>query len=533
MGEIGIEPAEVDSFLTALFDEVDAFQTGNLRASALLNKLKCLSENADINRWDWDELIRFLDPNKDDRYVDKELFKEVGKKWINKVKDGKFAANDTSLGLLDSNLLLDTSFGSLEGIGGRDLSGGNASQDLLNENKELQNKIKRLSEEKTSLQDMVTAFQDEQTTLQLANDNLKEKLAATSNNLDLATSLQKDYDNIKSFNEKSGGKCSRLKKELENSQNKLTQLVSQNQSLQDEFFDAQSRLKEKEFEEVKIKKEFEVAKLKLLDLQEDLNDKKEFAQALTQEKIEYSSKLEEKSTTIQRLEMKLESLNAELSNKEEELKNFTLGMGSKIFGEVGEVSFDEDAIWNQLNSPKKEAWNLDPILENGDFSLNKEGHRMCPAFSSTPFTHNFRGRGSIGDEIKKLGLKGMPLIDKSQGEESSQCSSISKMDKETCTIEEFKTREVKDINNNIASLEKSIQTEQPLVLRFSKILDSCEITLTKLLALFGFWLMFMLIVITFFGAIEWEDKTYYPITWYSSFPEPYVFIKKHKVYNVW
>lgn len=113
-------------------------------------------------------------------------------------------------------------------------------------------------------------------------------------------------------------------------------------------------------------------------------------------------------------------------------------------------------------------------------------------------------RSSIGDEIKELGLTGSPLCDK---------------------IEKLPVSPLCDKNLNTTAPENA-----PITIKFkssSTQTDSEKFSLpTKLIlmASLGF-VVFGLFVFTFFGAIELETSTLYPITWFPNLPNPAVSIR--------
>ena len=56
-------------------------------ARSLLDHLTNLVDLPKLDKWKLEELHRMLDPNKDNRYVDMELWSEVGQAWVEMMMD--------------------------------------------------------------------------------------------------------------------------------------------------------------------------------------------------------------------------------------------------------------------------------------------------------------------------------------------------------------------------------------------------------------------------------------------------------------
>ena len=54
---------------------------------SLLEYLSSLVDLPRLDKWKLEELSRMLDPNKDNRYVDRELWSEVGQSWVEMMMD--------------------------------------------------------------------------------------------------------------------------------------------------------------------------------------------------------------------------------------------------------------------------------------------------------------------------------------------------------------------------------------------------------------------------------------------------------------
>ena len=58
-----------------------------MSARSLLEYLSNLVDLPRLDKWKLEELNRLLDPNKDNRYVDMELWSEVGQSWVEMMMD--------------------------------------------------------------------------------------------------------------------------------------------------------------------------------------------------------------------------------------------------------------------------------------------------------------------------------------------------------------------------------------------------------------------------------------------------------------
>ena len=54
---------------------------------SLLEYLSSLVDLPRLDKWKLEELSRMLDPNKDNRYVDRELWSQVGQSWVEMMMD--------------------------------------------------------------------------------------------------------------------------------------------------------------------------------------------------------------------------------------------------------------------------------------------------------------------------------------------------------------------------------------------------------------------------------------------------------------
>ena len=62
-----------------------------MSSRSLLEYLSSLVDLPRLDKWKLEELSRMLDPNKDNRYVDMELWSEVGQSWVEMMMDpGEF-----------------------------------------------------------------------------------------------------------------------------------------------------------------------------------------------------------------------------------------------------------------------------------------------------------------------------------------------------------------------------------------------------------------------------------------------------------
>ena len=58
-----------------------------MSSRSLLEYLSSLVDLPRLDKWKLEELSRMLDPNKDNRYVDMELWSEVGQSWVEMMMD--------------------------------------------------------------------------------------------------------------------------------------------------------------------------------------------------------------------------------------------------------------------------------------------------------------------------------------------------------------------------------------------------------------------------------------------------------------
>ena len=58
-----------------------------MSSRSLLEYLSSLVDLPRLDKWKLEELSRMLDPNKDNRYVDIELWSEVGQSWVEMMMD--------------------------------------------------------------------------------------------------------------------------------------------------------------------------------------------------------------------------------------------------------------------------------------------------------------------------------------------------------------------------------------------------------------------------------------------------------------
>ena len=73
---------ELNTYLASMFYMVDTSRTGLVSARSLLEYLGTLVDLPRLDKWKLEELSRMLDPHKDDREVDMELWSEVGQSWV-------------------------------------------------------------------------------------------------------------------------------------------------------------------------------------------------------------------------------------------------------------------------------------------------------------------------------------------------------------------------------------------------------------------------------------------------------------------
>lgn len=303
--------------------------------------------------------------------------------------------------------------------------------------------------------------------------------------------------------------------------------------------------------------------------------------------------LEESRLMINRLEDEIKKLKADLTTALDEISQMcvqqTQDNWRDVFGEKGrlltfsasEISFDQLPGLNKPHDEFDEAFPVrksvsDPIKQD-----NRPTKLKGPAASSTPFFFTpprIRPcRGSIGDEMKKLGVNGSPLLGKppsilktidcqQQNAVKNQPVAQFPTSVEKLTSVVSKSLEhVKETKNASCQTDNTLNERKETILHQSssdvshdvskgiKVISSIRLhfisRIRGTIVNKSFWFRVLLscisilVIFTFFGAFEVDDVKYYPITWpkgiaewlklnsrYIRIPEPFAIFKKKHIY---
>merc|ERR1719427_1429797 len=276
-----------------------------------------------------------MDPeNKDNRYVDRELWSQVGQSWVEMMMDPE-NHSDTSSG--DSgdyhrehedyvdyeDVPADVSFGSIEGVGGLP---GCSSREVELENKlsELRYQLARLGDENRELERNLAASDElgQSLTTELEGSQRQMVTLSTSINKGAGEMFFEEVKQVKEVEQQ----CCSLKEKVE--------------ELTKELYDKEDKLGDMEVVMITIRGELEESKeredlanmllkeggKKCEELEEALKYKNELIEREIVAREDVEGKLESTQLEVQRLEL-------ELSVKEEKIKNLT-ETGSRL-GSVG------------------------------------------------------------------------------------------------------------------------------------------------------------------------------------------------------
>lgn len=271
--------------------------------------------------------------------------------------------------------------GSIEAINGVSFSGGKTNYiELVEEIEELRKQIKIMHDEKTKLTNQVMIVEDSSTVIQSQNGDLQQRLKNTKVALDNALKYQNEYENLKNAAQTTEEECSNLQGILVDNNSRVFELQTKNADILSQLDDTRDQLNDLQHELCNVKK-----------------GNAENMELLVEEQELVKSKWNESIAINLQLEGRIEALQSDLSFARESQffqktpPIFETG-DSDLFG----ASFDE----------------MDPFSVKQEHKEN-EG----PVAYSTPFhgrVSRARGmRGSIGDEIKMLGVQGSPLCEKS------------------------------------------------------------------------------------------------------------------------
>ncbi len=394
------EMDQEEAMLRQLYLQCDELRTGGVLASTLVKTIQdLLDPQHHVSKWSLQDLSRMLDPRLDDQKVDEDEFVAVGLKWVAKVKlaeqreqerirqvsggssqeeeeDGlvpkRWAkmnrrhvrsnslggfggggeddmTSTSSLGLLDTRVVLDATFGSLEGLGVGDnwRSEAKDETELTSELEHLRRAVKRLSQEKSTLKNQFSSADDLVGQLQKENDDLKDRLKSTQNSLQFHVKMREKEED----GDDSGDK----------GESRMQMVLKENARLQEELDIARCSLKVAKEDQKAANDEAEAATKQLQVLKKDDADKKNTCEELKGQVERLRKDLEETREVNVSLKSEIERMNGDLSMKEEELRNALMVGGGSAEPEVSHDLLDlsgcGDQVWNNLNSSyfKKEG----------------------------------------------------------------------------------------------------------------------------------------------------------------------------------
>eukprot|EP00092_Neocalanus_flemingeri_P040846 GFUD01044466.1.p1 GENE.GFUD01044466.1~~GFUD01044466.1.p1 ORF type:complete len:1000 (+),score=364.95 GFUD01044466.1:67-3066(+) len=406
--ESPVSGLELETYLTSMFFMVDTYKTGKVSAGSLLEYLGSLVDLPRLDKWKLEELSRMLDPNKDNRYVDKELWSEVGQAWVEMIMDPENHSensSDTSWGdvgdfpkepecaAYHEDVPANISYGSIEGVGG--VPGCNSREvELENKVSELRYQLARLGEDKRVLERHLAASEDLGQSLTTELEGSQKQMETLSTSINKGEIFFKEVKHVREVEEQCcslAQKVEELTKELHEKEDKLGDMEVMMVTVNGEV----GECKERE-ELVQIQLNEERKKIELLE--EKVKQKDDQIKREIDAREDVESRLESTQMEVQRLEL-------EMSVKDEEIRNLT-ETASRI-GSVGsnqsslsssmvhDVSVDDLVIEENLkNKPSLAA-----VFTPGKLPIQSPIIRRGPSASSTPH----KGRlGSIADELKEL-----------------------------------------------------------------------------------------------------------------------------------
>jgi len=402
--ESPVSGQELDTYLASMFFMVDTYRTGLVSARSLLEYLSNLVDLPRLDKWKLEELSRLLDPNKDNRYVDMELWSEVGQSWVEMMMDPEnhsdTSSGDVGDGLKEpeeeeyhEDIAANISYGSIEGVGGLP---GCSSREVELENKvsELRYQLARLMEDKKELERNLAASEDLGQSLSTELEGSHRQVVSLSTSINKGEMFYEEVKQVREVEEKNCSlamKVEQLTKELYGKDDKLGDMEVLVVTLRGEVEEYKER------EDILMKK-IEEEEEKCKHLEEDVEQKNEQVKKEINAREEVEERLESTQLDLQRLEL-------ELSVKDEAIRNLT-DTGSRI-GSVGssqrsslsnsmihDVSVDDRVIEENMKNQPSQA----PLFTPGKLPTQSP-IRRGPSASSTPN----KGRlGSIADELKEL-----------------------------------------------------------------------------------------------------------------------------------
>lgn len=360
------------------------------------------------------------------------------------------------------NQILDNTFGSIEAINGASLNVSKPTiAELHTEMDEMRSQLKVVNDEKAKLLSQLNSTEDSNTHLTSQNQELHKRLRSLKESLDKALKYQSELDELRTLADSREEESKILEQSAAKNSSRVSELVNENMELQNKLEETMEQLTAATEDLREAKKSHNSTFEKMKDENEKIKEELDQTLALKEE-----------------FERRIEELQSEVSNIRE----------SQFF-QRGPSSFDNGE--SEFMSPSYD----DPFTRMIEERADGPSAISTPSFKkfmkSTPHV-----RGSISDEIKILGMKDdNPFCEKSGLHNESAQASVPKTTCETGTQTAYFSPESDDEDSswNASSIVKRI---------------ACVIG-------------FVLVVFTFFGAIEFEDgRKLLPILCLPGFPEP-------------
>lgn len=394
---------ELETYLTSMFNMVDTYRTGLVTAGSLLEYLSNLVDLPRLDKWKLEELCRILDPNMDNRYVDRELWSEVGKAWAEMIMDPENHSDSNSADMgnrsQDStdnaghDVLADVSYGSIEGLGGVP---GCSSREVELENKvsELRYQLSKLGEEKREVERNLAASEEFGQSLTTELEGSHRQMASLSTSINKSAKCPEEINQVREVEQQCCNleqRVQELNKELHEKEDKMADMEVLLVNVKGEFDECKER-------EECLRKQLNQEKSKCSKLEEVIKEKID----QVKKEIEVREEVEEKFLIAH---TESERLKLELSIKEEEIKNLT-HIGSRL-GSVGsskssmdssninDVSVDDKVIEENFKSHS----NVVPVFLPRKLPLVSPMKRG-PSASSTP--NKATRMGSIAEEFMEV-----------------------------------------------------------------------------------------------------------------------------------
>jgi len=405
-----INDKEVEQYLKMMFSACDKYKTGRVPSDTLLSYLSNLVELPKLDKWKLEELRRLLDPTMDNRYVDLDVWFNVGKTWVEMMMDPENHASSGNSSCVDESEALtvdnhtnenveiklkpdnscedeaDISFGSYEGVG---VQPGCSSREVELENKvsELKYQLAKFEEKHTDLRRAYSAMEDISANLTIDLELSKRKLATASSQRERNDSGSNKIDTDLVSQEM----ISKVEQKCYDLANRVEILVKDNDGKSD-------TLKEYELELKSCRRELEDATNREEQALFELKNYKESNEALKNELTMKSDELLKEKKARERLEAELNDKTEQMTGMEEEFAVREEGYKSQILREshIREGSVASTGSSNVSNSVHDLSVD-DRIIE--EFHSHRPENvtplRRGPSASSTPH------KGSICEELKE------------------------------------------------------------------------------------------------------------------------------------